>query len=118
MNHFSRSDRVINPREGDDPMSYKRATPYRRHGKPGCTANHRNWVTKAQCLWPRATWIIGDGPWASVSRCRPGVTTVMLHHTELECRWSIRQIAAGGCGGVCVGRHDFVRIALGEERAA
>src|SRR5262245_31308739 len=36
------------------------------------------WYALAKRIWRRATWIMGEGSFATVSRCHPGCT-VMLH---------------------------------------
>lgn len=38
---------------------------YRRHG---CQAKHRTYKTVAKCIWPKATWVHGEGAYA---RARP-----------------------------------------------
>src|SRR3954453_804375 len=80
---------------------HQRPVLYRRHGKPGCTAKHRTWKTRATCIWPWAHWIIGDGPYATLSRCRYRVTTVMLHRTEAAALGALALIDDYGCGGAC-----------------
>lgn len=39
---------------------------YRFHG---CDRRHREWWTLARCVWPKAEWVRGDGPFASASLC-------------------------------------------------
>lgn len=92
--------------------SERRVVPYRRHGKRDCTAAHRTYRTWARCLWPHAHWIIGDGPFATVSRCRYRVLTVQLHRSEQDARVALGFIDGSGCGGACQGRHDLVKIAV------
>lgn len=76
---------------------------YRRHY---CEARHRRWSTLAKCLWPRAVWIAGGGPYATVARCR--VLTVELHRTEEAARQALAGIAEFGCGGRCYGDHELI----------
>jgi len=59
--------------------------------------------------WRRAIWIVGDGPWASVSRCPRG-TTVQLYGEEAEALRAKRVIDGSGCSGACVGRHEVVEL--------
>src|SRR5919198_1244890 len=51
-------------------------TVYRRHY---CGAKHRTYRTLAQCIWKRAEWIDGEGPYAVLAKCRK--LTVTLHET-------------------------------------
>jgi hypothetical protein len=71
-----------------------------------CHRNHRNYRTLARCLWPRAEWIAGDGPYATLARCR--VLTVELHTTEDTARKSLARIDGTGCGGRCYGDHELI----------
>lgn len=81
---------------------------YRRHY---CTRRHRNHSTFARCVWRRAAWVLGDGPYATVARCR--ALTVQLHPTP-EAAWTALRIMRppSGCGGVCYGNHLFVELVL------
>lgn len=38
---------------------------YRGHN---CDRRHRTWTTHARCIWPRAEWIHGNGPHATLAR--------------------------------------------------
>ncbi|GAA2855491.1 hypothetical protein GCM10010472_10980 [Pseudonocardia halophobica] len=78
---------------------------YRRHN---CGSHHRSPRTFAKCVWKRAHWVNGSGPFATVSYCR-GVT-VMLHATETSATEALNGIGAYGCGGACCRRHDLVRL--------
>jgi hypothetical protein len=89
--------------------SSRRPTPYRRHN---CSRNHRTHLAAAKCIWKRATWILGNGPHAIVARCRPGVTTVTLHHNPETALEALDAIDYLGCGGVCCGRHQHILIAV------
>ena len=81
---------------------------YRRHY---CTRQHRTDKTLARCIWPKAEWIAGDGPYASVAYCR--VLTVELHATADAAREALRIIDGHACGGRCYGRHELIRIERG-----
>ncbi len=78
---------------------------YRRHN---CARGHRMWNAFARCVWPRAVWVNGEGPWASVAYC--GGTTVMLFTTLVNATDAKGSIDAYGCGGRCGGRHEVVRL--------
>ncbi len=80
---------------------------YRRHS---CTRTHRTYRTMAQCIWPRAVWIIGNGEFASVAWCR--ALTIQLHHTLEAAEEAKAAIDSTGCGGACRGDHEIVRLAL------
>lgn len=80
---------------------------YRSHY---CDARHRTYRTTAKCLWPRAYWIAGDGPYATTARCRPHVLTVELWPTREAAEAAMRAIGASGCGGACVRRHELIRL--------
>lgn len=82
---------------------------YRQHG---CTARHRTFRTLAGCIWPRAAWVLGNGPFATVSRCK--ATTVQLHTTEQAARGALVTIDSTGCGSLCCGPvgHELVHLVL------
>lgn len=65
---------------------------YRRHS---CARQHRTWNTLARCMWPRAVWAAGDGPFASVS-WYPRGPSVGLHETALDATNAVRFIDAYG----------------------
>jgi hypothetical protein len=68
-------------------------------------------AAKAKKLWPKAHWIEGAGPYASVSHCPPG-TTVMLCKTMVEAQQAKAFIDELGCGGQCNGKHAHVVTAI------
>lgn len=84
---------------------------YRQHG---CARQHRTWHSLARCMWPRAAWVAGDGPFASVSWCPRGLT-VVLHETALGAANAVRTIDAAGCGGRCIGNHEVIRLERSDE---
>ena len=87
---------------------------YRRHN---CTKQHRKYSAAAKCIWPKAK-ILGDGPYASLSKCPP-YYTVFLYGTEEEAMNAMAWIDECGCGGRCVRKHEVIKIAdLGELRTA
>ena len=84
---------------------------YRLHN---CTRSHRSWITLAKCVWPKVAWgIIGDGPYATVSRCSRSEDgwrkphTVHLHMTLEQAHAAIADLI---CGGQCRGQHEIVKL--------
>jgi len=80
---------------------------YRRHN---CGRQHRTWTALAHCMFQRAAWIAGDGPFAVIVRC--GVTSVTLHADVETAEHALETVDATGCGGRCVRHHDLVRLEL------
>jgi hypothetical protein len=76
-----------------------------------CRANE--YVRAARKTWRRAIWVIGDGPYASVSRCPPGAT-VMLFGTMAEAEVVTGFIDSTGCGENC--RRDHLTVELKIKR--
>src|SRR5262245_29027512 len=86
-------------------------------GKPGpgfacprCGRQHRTWTTYAECKWPSAIWVLGRGPWASVSDCHPG-STIMLHQTREQAEQAKAGIDNLACGGRCHRAHRIMSLA-------
>lgn len=80
---------------------------YRRHN---CTRAHRGYRTFAKCIWPRAIWISGDGPFAAVAYCRQ--TTITLHADIDAAQTAIDFIDTFGCGGRCSRHHKLIRLEI------
>lgn len=78
---------------------------YRRHY---CERTHRTYRTTAKCLWPRAYWITGDGPYATLAWCR--VLTIELHDDWPTAVSAMRVMGGTGCGGACGNRHEMVYL--------
>lgn len=79
---------------------------YSRHR---CERKHRNYLTLAKCMFPRAVWIHGTGPIALVAWCRqPSIT---LWTDQAEAGKSKAFIDSTGCGGGCSKRHELIRLA-------
>lgn len=59
---------------------------YRVHACHRLHPTYRSW---AQCTWPSAAWISGEGKHAVISRCRAGSPTVACTPTRTghELRW-------------------------------
>jgi len=79
---------------------------YRRHY---CDRSHRSYRTWARCVWRRAEWVVGDGPYATVAYCR--VLTVELHQTLEDAQAALELIDTTACGGRCHGNHELIVIA-------
>jgi hypothetical protein len=75
-----------------------------------CGKQHRSYWTLAKCLWPRAIWDGGNGPYALLAHC--DVLTVSLHKTLESALDSKRQIDWTACGGRCRRDHEIVRIGV------
>lgn len=73
-----------------------------------------SFVSTARKLWPHAIWIIGNGQFASVSRCHPGAT-VMLFESLAEAAIAKRCIDDTACGGGC--RRDHILFDLKAQKA-
>ena len=85
---------------------------YRRHN---CERSHRTYLTFAKCVFPRAIWIEGEGPWAVLAWCGRGPTrsttlTVTLWATGPEANEALGPIDSSGCGGGCTGRHEIILL--------
>lgn len=78
---------------------------YRKHN---CTSQHRTWRTHAKCVWPKAYWVHGEGPFASVAWCR--VLTIQLYESAGEAQQAKEIIDKTGCGGVCHRQHELVEL--------
>jgi len=80
---------------------------YRRHP---CGRRHRTWRALAGCMFQRAAWIAGDGPYAVLAWC--GVTSVTLHPDETAAAQALEVVDGSGCGGRCTRDHELVRLDL------
>lgn len=69
---------------------------YRRHN---CSSQHRTARTFAKCVFRRAAWMVGDGPYALIAWCQ--VPTVSLWDTYEDALSSKRVIDEFGCGHAC-----------------
>jgi hypothetical protein len=59
--------------------------------------------------FPEALWVTGEGDFACVSDCPPGMT-VMLFKTLEEAEEAMRTIDESGCGGRCKKRHRILPV--------
>ncbi|MGH3476719.1 MAG: hypothetical protein ACRDPQ_14060 [Nocardioidaceae bacterium] len=85
------------------------------YGLHYCDVSHRTYQAMAKCMWRRAVWIEGDGPYALLARCR--VLTVTLHADLAGAVVSKRPIDGSGCGGLCHGDHEIVQLVLPTDAA-
>lgn len=81
---------------------------YRTHY---CTKKHQSYATLAKCLWPRASFRSGDGPYALISKCRRGCPTVTMHRDARKATETLRDLNAAGCGGRCTRNHELIEMA-------
>jgi len=85
------------------------------------------YVTIARRRWPNAAWIIGEGPYASVSSCHHypdhewdepcSCVTVMLFEDHAEAAEAKAFIDKLACGGCCTRDHKIVNLAADLRRA-
>lgn len=79
---------------------------YRRHN---CSArNHRTWNKTAECIWPRAVWVAGEGRYALLAHCRVLTVTLWSDSTKAEEQKAI--IDRSACGGMCNKAHEIVEL--------
>lgn len=94
-----------------------------------CGRRHRKWTAVAKCRWPRAVWVVGDGPYASVAHCvarrahdphfgraYADSQTVMLFPTRPAAEHAVAFIDRLACGGVCTGPSGHEIVDLGADR--
>ena len=73
-----------------------------------CGKQHRTYRTLAKCIWPRAAWIAGRGPFALLAHC--SVLTVTLHETLESALAAKNVIDRTACGHACHRAHKIVRL--------
>lgn len=73
-----------------------------------CPIRHRTWRAVAKCIWPRAEWVMGEGPAALLVRC--SVLTVALHADRESAEWAKAQLDITRCGGRCTRLHRVVSL--------
>lgn len=74
----------------------------------GCARTHHGYQSLAECTWPDAAYVVGDGPYALVAHCQ--MLTVALYETLAEARRRIRRLDADRCAKTCVGDHELVAL--------
>ena len=70
-----------------------------------CGRTHRGFQSLAECVWPDAAYVIGDGPYALVAHC--DMLSVALYETAAEAGQARRRMNTVGCGKSCEGRHQL-----------
>ena len=76
---------------------------YRRHY---CGSAHRYYRTAAACIWRKALWISGDGPYALLAWC--GDLTISLHPTRARAEATMIGLADKACGSRCYNEHELI----------
>lgn len=76
-----------------------------------CGRVHRTHRTLASCRWPRAEWVMGEGPHALLSHCGRGLT-VALYVTQADAESALAFLDRGRCGHACNGSawHELVNL--------
>ncbi|MCU4296337.1 hypothetical protein D3I60_04450 [Brevibacterium permense] len=76
-----------------------------------CGRVHRSHRALARCQWPRAEWVMGDGPHAVLSHCGRGLT-VALYATEADAGKARAWLDSSRCGHTCNGPawHELVSL--------
>lgn len=91
--------------------------PYKLYRRHKCERKHRTWNVAAKCIWPRASWITGEGKYALIAYCHSGPTTadtwtITLWSDPAEAEKAKAEIDRSGCGGGCVfaAGHEIVEL--------
>jgi hypothetical protein len=72
------------------------------------------WQDVARQVWPGATWVLGEGQFATIRGCG-GKTTVLLHPTVEEARAALRRMHPGGTHGQCAQPHVLIELGVPRE---
>ncbi len=75
-----------------------------------CHRHHRTHQTLAECRWPEAAWIVGDGPYAVLAHC--DMLSVVLHDTPEAAHTALARLDERRCCRACDGRHELVVLEL------
>ena len=78
-----------------------------------CDRVHRTFQTLAECCWPHAAWVAGDGPWAVLAHC--DMLSVTLCGTREAARAQRARIDEVPCCRDCDGRHEIVELVLPDD---
>lgn len=73
-----------------------------------CGRTHRGYQSLAECTWPDAGYVVGDGPFALLARC--DLFTVSLYETSAEAHRRKRLLDDRGCAMTCEGRHELTGL--------
>jgi hypothetical protein len=71
----------------------------------------RTWNDLACSIWPCATWVLGEGQFATIRGCG-GKTTVLLHPTVEQARIALRNMHPGGTHGQCDQLHVLIELGV------
>ena len=82
----------------------------------GCGRTHHGYQSLAECRWPEAAFVTGDGPWALIAKC--DMVSVALYESREEARRRRKRLDTVGCGRTCDGLHDVVDLAQAEASTA
>lgn len=80
---------------------------YRHHPCDGTHATHR---AKAECIFGGPLVVEGDGPFATITRCR--VPSLSLHPTQAEADDALAVLNQFRCGPGCYRNHEVALIHL------
>ena len=78
-----------------------------------CGRTHRGFQSLAECTWPDAAYVVGDGAFALLARC--DLFTVSLYETRAEAHRRKRALDERGCAKTCEGRHELGELAPPDE---
>src|SRR5262249_11523211 len=90
--------------------------PLKVYSRHQCARTHRNYLTLAQCMWPRVEgWIEGkpDGQYGLISRCTSygyGVMSVSLWRDYADAVQRKYWIDVSDCRGTCRRKHEIIRL--------
>ena len=75
-----------------------------------CGRRHQAYPALANCIWPHAAWVSGNGAFACLEWC--GVVSVSLHPDLAAAQLALAKVDQDGCCSRCTGRHELVRLAF------
>lgn len=80
---------------------------YRYHP---CTSHHATYRAKAECIFGGSIVVEGEGPFATVARCR--VPSISLYATRAEAEDALAVLNTFYCGPGCYRNHEAAEIHL------
>lgn len=78
-----------------------------------CRRRHRTHQTLAECCWPDAAWVVGDGPYAVLAHC--DMLSVTLHDSRQAALATLARVDELRCCRTCEGRHELVVLSLSDD---
>ncbi len=105
------TDHGTNSTDWTPPMN---RNPGRQQTRHNCRRRHMTWRQFADCAWPDAEWIMGEGRWASLAHCR-GLTVILFDSLD-DARAAQDAIDRRACGGGCQRRHEVVELVIPAAR--